>query len=442
MKIENTKNRWLFLLFIILLALRLASPATANLSFIVLAIVAVLGGKYLIFAFFISWLLTLFNPIMSPESTLASLARYLMILLGLINITIYLIQNKITTISKYLFWLCVLNIILILHSISVSYEVSISILKLLSWFIAAFVLINTWTAMSDQDKTQIYNFIISILKSVAIFSLPLFFIPEIGFARNGTGFQGLLNHPQAFGPTIALLATIIVGNMLSSKKLITSDVIWFCICLVLIILSEARTAGLALFLALLFSILFNPILLGKRFLEANPIFKNKSLYIWLLIILGISVSTYPLYIDSVKNYVFKRTESTTITELADASRGNLVESMIHNINKNPMFGIGFGVASEPNKLEIATDPIFGLPISATIEKGVLPVAVIEELGILIGSLVFLWLFYSIKKSARSDIQKLAIVLCILCLNLGEYMFFSIGGMGMLMLIFFTRSVSD
>ncbi|MGC6378311.1 O-antigen ligase family protein, partial [Bisgaard Taxon 45] len=322
------------------------------------------------------------------------------------------------------------------------YEVSISILKLLSWFIAAFVLINTWTAMSDQDKTQIYNFIISILKSVAIFSLPLFFIPEIGFARNGTGFQGLLNHPQAFGPTIALLATIIVGKMLSSKKLITSDVIWFCICLVLIILSEARTAGLALFLALLFSILFNPILLGKRFLEANPIFKNKSLYIWLLIILGISVSTYPLYIDSVKNYVFKRTESTTITELADASRGNLVESMIHNINKNPMFGIGFGVASEPNKLEIATDPIFGFPISATIEKGVLPVAVIEELGILIGSLVFLWLFYSIKKSARSDIQKLAIVLCILCLNLGEYMFFSIGGMGMLMLIFFTRSVSD
>lgn len=437
-----TENKWLLLLFIVLFILRVTSPASADMSFIVLALLAILGGKYLIFSFLLSWFFTLLNPVLSPEGTLASLARYLMIILGLINVIIYSAQNRKTKIKKYVFWLCVLNLILVTHSIIVSYEVSISILKILSWFIAAFVLINTWARITEEDKENLYQFIILILKLVTILSLPLFLIPEIGFAKNGTGFQGLLNHPQAFGPTMALLGTIMVGKILANKKLLFSETIWFFGCLVLIILSQARTAGLALVLGILLSLLLNPILIKKGFFEANPILKNKNIYLWLIIIIGITGLASPLYIENIKSYIFKRSEYSNVTELADESRGALVKDMLHNISEKPILGIGFGVASDPNSLEVTRDPIFNLPISATIEKGVLPIAIIEELGIFVGIIVFIWLFYSLRKAAKYNIQSLTVLMCILCLNLGEYMFFSIGGMGMLMLIFFAKSVSD
>lgn len=38
----------------------------------------------------------------------------------------------------------------------------------------------------------------------ALLSLPLLVHP-LGYLRNGTGFQVILNHPQVFGPTMALL---------------------------------------------------------------------------------------------------------------------------------------------------------------------------------------------------------------------------------------------
>lgn len=442
MKKTIIENKWFLLLFFVLFILRATSPMSADVSFIALALLAIVSGKYLIFSFLLSWFFTLLNPALSPEGTLASLARYLMIILGLSNVIIYSTQHKKTKIKKYIFWLFVLNLIIVFHSIIISYEISISILKILSWFIAAFVLINTWTIMPEEDKEKLYQFIILILKLITILSIPLFFIPEVGFAKNGTGFQGLLNHPQAFGPTMALLGTIMIGKILANKKLLFSETIWSFACLVLIILSQARTAGLALILGILLSLLLNPILIKKGFFEANPVFKNKNIYLWLIIIIGITGLASPLYIENVKSYVFKRSEYSNVTELADESRGALVKDMIHNISENPLLGIGFGLASDPNSLEITRDPIFNLPISAATEKGVLPIAIIEELGIFVGTLVFIWLFYSLRKAAKCNIQSLTVLMCILCLNLGEYMFFSIGGMGMLMLIFFAKSVSD
>ncbi|MGC7560180.1 O-antigen ligase family protein [Pasteurella sp. PK-2025] len=440
MKSKIKQHKYFFLSFIGLVLLRTMSAMGADLSFLILAVIALYGGKYLIFSYLLSWLFTLFNPVIGPEGNYAALLRYVIILFGFTHIIFYMLLNKIVTVPKYLVWFFLLTICILIHSIMISYEPAISILKLLSWGIAAFTLLSTWIFMPNEEREQTYHLLILLLKTLILISLPFLFIPEIGYAKNGTGFQGLLNHPQAFGPTIALLGSIMIGNILSSKKLNLSNLVWFGICAVLVILSEARTAGLALILALTLSILLKPLFTGKNFVDANPIFKNKYFYLWLFIILAALATSYPLYIDSIESYIFKRTHSTSLTDLADASRGALVQDMLRNITENPFLGIGFGVASNPNHLDVVRDPIFNLPISAVIEKGVLPIAIIEELGLIIGTFVFLWFLYSFRQAAKSDVQKLTTALCIFCLNLGENMFFSIGGMGMLMLIFFTRSV--
>ncbi len=69
-------------------------------------------------------------------------------------------------------------------------------------------------------------------------------------------------------------------------------------------------------------------------------------------------------------------------EAYDLSRGSLIDEMWQNITEHPLAGIGFGIGSDPSEMEIERDPVFRLPIGAPIEKGVLPIAVVEELGII------------------------------------------------------------
>jgi hypothetical protein len=115
--------------------------------------------------------------------------------------------------------------------------------------------------------------------------------------------------------------------------------------------------------------------------------------------------------------------------------------MLDNINQNPIEGIGFGVASVPGQMNIQTDPYFNLPIGASVEKGVLPVAITEELGIPGLLLVGAWAYILVKRSSSNGLSALSVSIVALILNLGEAVLFSPGGMGMLTLIFLSYSAS-
>ncbi len=121
-------------------------------------------------------------------------------------------------------------------------------------------------------------------------------------------------------------------------------------------------------------------------------------------------------------------------EAYDRSRGSLIAQMRENIYEHPWTGIGFGVASDPSTMLINHDPVFGLPVGASVEKGVAFVAIVEELGILGAALVGLWVFALLRGAARSGIAPFAVVLTILFLNMGESTFFSPGGFGLLSLL--------
>lgn len=118
-----------------------------------------------------------------------------------------------------------------------------------------------------------------------------------------------------------------------------------------------------------------------------------------------------------------------------------MRQMWSNITRQPWQGIGFGVASRPEDMHITRDPVLGLPVGASIEKGVMPLAVLEEVGIFGFLMVSTWLAFLLIGSVRSGFGSMAVLLTALALNLGEYTLFSIGGFGMLPMLLMGWAVS-
>ena len=95
-----------------------------------------------------------------------------------------------------------------------------------------------------------------------------------------------------------------------------------------------------------------------------------------------------------------------------------------------MVGIGFGIESEPKQLMVTTTGALGLPTSASVEKGFLPSAVLEETGI-IGAILVIVLFGALIRPLLRQMNPEIFAVAISCLlvNVGEMVFFSIGGPG-------------
>jgi O-antigen ligase len=206
-------------------------------------------------------------------------------------------------------------------------------------------------------------------------------------------------------------------------------------------MSEARTAGLALVLGVVASVLVSSSLSGIPIRKLLPgLASRRLLSLALMSVIGVVLAA-PVLSDRISTYLLKRSGSTSLVEAADASRGEFVDTMIENIEQHPLTGIGFGIASDPSTMRIDRDPLLGLPTGAAIEKGVLPFAVIEELGIIGALLVLAWLWMLVRRGARSGVFALSVLTIVLLTNFGEATLFSPGGMGLLPLILLTWAVT-
>ena len=74
----------------------------------------------------------------------------------------------------------------------------------------------------------------------------------------------------------------------------------------------------------------------------------------------------------------------------------------------------------------------GIPLSAPVEQGFLPLATIAQIGI-VGSLFVFTFLLSVFRLARGDSgETSALFAAVLGVNLGEMIFYSVGGLGILM----------
>lgn len=412
---------------------RLASPATADLSYLILAGYALLGRRQVIQALLLSWLFTMMNPGLAPDAAFGLVGRYLVLFLAFLSIVV---RGGFRGQDRFFWYTVASGIFFITHAIVISPIPDVSILKALIWTLAMTTLLAAWSGLNELQRARIEKWLFGFLVVVAVVSLFFLVIPEIGYLRNGRGFQGILNHPQAFGLTMALLGAFALGRLLAHKRPPLPLLGMALGCLVLIVLSQARTAGIGLSLGVAVSVI--SILLSTRdtVRSSLPALRSKRFFVLALLLLVGFVITGSQLSNVVNDFVMKgeREGVDGVVTAYENSRAVLFLPMLDNIYSHPLAGIGFGIASDPFAMNISRDPLFGIAVGASIEKGSAPLAVLEELGIPGFIIIGLWIWLLLRRSAANGITFLLVAMTALVLNMGEAILFSPGGMGMLVLI--------
>lgn len=432
---RNLSKFNLELLFLaVLFFMRLASTPTANLSYLLLAVYALFGPARVIRAYCLSWLFTMLNPGLAAEATAGTVGRYAVIAAAVLSCILRAKASSWQKADKTLFWSLALGVFLILHSLAFSPMVDVSVLKALSWTLTMGTLLASWKAVKFENRQLLEKQIFMGLLVILIVSLPFYAIPSIGYLRNGSGFQGILNHPQALGPTMGVLGAWLASRMFAEPKPSWWLVGLLGLCIVAIFSSEARTAGVAMVLGVLLSMALAPLLSNLSFRNLFPGVRSLRVHLVLIGSIFAAILAAPLLAPKVSAYILKRGDSENLVEAYDGSRGGLVREMWSNIEQHPWLGVGFGLASDLSEMEVSRDPVLGLPVGASIEKGVLPLAVLEETGIG-GFLAFvMWLIFVVKRAAYAGIRGIAIFSTCLLINMGESTLFSPGGAGLLYIL--------
>lgn len=430
-------SKAVLLMLAVAVTLRLASTSTANLSYFIVAGYALFGRAHVIHALALSFLFSMLSPAIAPEASLAAVGRYAVVAASALSVLMrsgWLGKTALRVGYPTLATLA-LGALLVGHSVLVSPIVDVSVLKVISWTVVAATLLAAWGSLDDEARNRSAQDIVAGLVAIMVLSLPLLAIPSIGYLRNGAGFQGIFSQPQAFGPTMALLGAWSGARMLAESRPQWRWVLLTGSCLVLVVLSGARTGGLGMVFGLAGAVLLVPALARRPVRVMLPGIRSRRIYLVAGAAMIGALLSGTLLTDRLGEYFSKRGEEvTSIGGAYQQSRGALITDMMDNIAEHPWTGIGFGIASRPDEMIVDRDPVLGLPTSAAIEKGVFPVALVEEVGLFGAVAVLAWIWMVVRRASRASVTALALVLTTLLLNMGENTFFSTGGLGLLPLI--------
>ncbi|NCD41766.1 MAG: hypothetical protein EOL88_06695 [Bacteroidia bacterium] len=307
---------------------------------------------------------------------------------------------------------------------------AISMLKATSFYVVVVSVLSGSLSMNKEDFQRLSRTIFSLSIMVLLFSLPTYFLHNIGFLRNGRGFQGILNHPQAFGifwsPLCAwfIVRIFFIKNVAHLKKWVTL----LCLLVACMFLSKSRTSMVATGLALFISF---PVFLGQRSHSIGISMKKGAVLFLLVIAIVLALlGTSDTFSNAVSGFMTKGQTKVSVGEAFEHSRGRGVESHLTNFMKSPWIGNGFGVDATVD-FGSRVKYLMGIPISASSEKGIVYTAILEEIGVigLVAFLIFLGAFFS--KATRLDPPLMALLFACLTVNVGEAVLFSVNGNGLI-----------
>ena len=415
-----------------ILALRIASGTSANLSFLALAMYALVGRTQALRALALAWLIGLLNGRLVPDASFAAGGRYVVFIAAASSVLVR--QSRLPPIALRLgLALLTTGAFLIVHSLLVSPYPDVSILKAVSWTVVALTVVLGWAGLNVHERDALGWQIFFGLALVMLASLPLLASP-IGYQLNGEGFEGILSHPQVFGPTMALLCAWAMSRLLGQPRPNWAYAIVAACSLMLTFRSGSRTAGLAMVSGVTVAFIVALALSTWSAHAVVPGLRSGRVHAAAAATLLTLLLGGGAFVGDAETFIAKGTESRSVADAYKASRGGLVDEMWANIEENPFLGIGFGIASEPGLMVVTRDTATGLPLSAPVEKGVLPVATLEEVGLLGSVLVAVALALLVIQSSKGGVESFAVALTALFLNMGESTFFSPSGLGLLPLI--------
>lgn len=332
------------------------------------------------------------------------------------------VKLKRNNLSVFFVFVCLAFLISSFSSINIG----LSLLKVINWSTIVLLLICVSSELNYSMSSLKSNLMVVILLS--LLTIPF---SSISYARDGLGFQGILNHPQSFAVFISVLTAHCIFEFKGKGRVLFVLIVVF-----LLYLTRARTGFLILFsIVIPYFALPGWYLITLRW--SKVIQKSKGFFVSLIALIVLSLTGYTILgEDKVRSFLFKAEENTTISEALEDSRGFIVSQQWENFKKNKIFGIGFGIAdSETHAQEVET--FNGIPVSASTEKANLLLAVIEESGILGGLIFFPFLILLTIEMREESIFWLAILLS----NLSEVTFFSIGSFGLLAAILISKRVN-
>ena len=413
---------------LMVLSAQLAGSSVTTFTYVAISVWALRSPKHAIQALCLSWLITFLNPGIFTEFEGGAILRWLVFFAAFSRVvTSKILRNP--RISREIICLAPFFLFALLVSMFKSYAPIVSLFKLVMFAMGVVTILFAFE-LTGVQKAYWRSWFTTFFLLILVSGFPLYFF-DLGYVRNGRGFQGLLNHPQAYGVFLASMVAWFTGRILFEKDrsvpVVTGVVLgWFSL-----FATFSRTGILAAVLGCTLTVIIGAVKRGYwRKILAHTFGSYLSVTGLCVLLIFLVFSWAPLS-QATRSVLQKGTEAQSFTESYDLSRGALIERSINNFLDNPWTGIGFGIASDPFSFVVSRDKWLGLPIGASIEKGLLPVAVLEEVGIIGAGFFLMFIFALIRPILNwGSLPALWLFITSLLINMGEMIFFSFGGMGL------------
>lgn len=399
-------------------------------AFVALAIHALRGAKQSVEALGLLGLLLLGSKAIYPDGV--GLFRWVILFCAFGRVMWdSLVNQEISPVpEKILGVIGLLSIWVLVGAYLVSPVPVLTILKLISFVVGVVAIIvsfyRTFDLIPYWYSWFFTLFVFSLLGSVVMAPLGL------GYLRTTQGFQGIFQHPMTFGPIAASISAWLAGLYLVCNRGGMWRFLGFsCLAALFVYTSLSRTAALALgggfLLALIASAFRRDVEQPLQFLFSAKV----------MTIVGFMVSVGVVFAPqlgrAIQDFVAKDGVQGDPTELFEESRGSLVARSMANFSVSPLLGIGFGVPSDLRRLNQHLETVAGIPVSASSEKGFMPSAVLEEIGVG-GALITIWLLALLIRPVIhwGGFPAIWLLFASVLVNVGQAVFYSIGGPGYFM----------
>lgn len=417
--------------------LRVASSPTSALAYVVISAWALTGRRQAVVSLFLCWLFNMISHSFCGAPLLAAQLRFVVFFFCAFSVFLHGPSRLSTTKVMSLAAVTIpLLLLIITHSVAFSLITDVSVLKAIMFSIVFMTALCGWAWMAPAERHLAIQTIFGALMLVVLSSLPMRFL-AMGYMGSSGFFCGVIYHSQVMGIVAGIVAAGLAAQCLTIRPLRWWRILFLGLSLVELYWSGARVAavamaggvGIGFLVQMLSSVLIakgeNPRIIAARLGAAGVLF------VLLLIVAGRQVG------GGLRQFLLKynEQEDVSLLEQGMSTRQVLVDMMMDNIRHYPLTGIGFGVGSVPAlRANIVRDSVLGLPLMATVEKGVLPIVIIEEFGIPLGVLVYLWLGVLMLCATRGGIVPLTIFMTSMLTNLAESAFFAPGGAGLLTIV--------
>lgn len=406
--------------------------AVSGLSFLLLAVWALTGVRNAIKAMLLSYVMSFLNPEIFGAPSYADMLRWLVLFFAASRVFMEFFLRGFR-VPRWFLWLAIFCGTVAMLSSLASELPTVSYFKILSFF-AGFATV--FLAIEYSRNYDWLNWAFTLWTVVLLASLPLL-VSDLGYVRNGLGFQGILNQPQIYGIFFAVPAFYLTIRLLLREFVRTISLSLFLFALwVTLIASQSRTSVLAGVAALFFSAMWVVV----RDIWAGRLTVRTRLSPLSIVLGGIIVVAMIAYWGTFGQEVVEFTVKTSLSGTSElrrledvpeqllGKRADIISASWNEFSDAPLTGIGFGVPSDFYGSVGADSDVFGIPLEAPVEKTFMPTAVLEETGLVGSALLTVFLIVLVSPILRyGDISKNVLFFTALFVNLGEMVFFSVGG---------------